>query len=121
MRIYKKLLAERWLLLPLIDWDGETPFFNFDGDEFFISADAFYDHCDENEIEPEAVLLVIGEPQFAREVDAEYWEDELPEDGKLPEEIAHALELFNKAIRNCKTPISLIPGSKRIVMPGVKP
>jgi hypothetical protein len=42
---------------------------------------------------------VICETQNLREVDADYWQDELPDDGDLPDGVDAALEALNAAIR----------------------
>ena len=80
-------------------------------DAFFQDADDLSNHCEENECTPQSLRLVICDPQYARQIDAEdHYSDELPEDGDLPPELEEAFERLNEAIRSCRTPLSWIPG-----------
>lgn len=118
--------AERWAKLPLVEWDGETPFCLDDSDHYFFDADSFYDWLfDQNEdgdeddqrIRAEDVRLVLCDPVHYRPIDADYWYDDMPEDGDLPDDIAAALDALNAVIRAHKDPAAWFPGKQRIVMP----
>ena len=101
-------IAAAWDKLEKRPWDGTTPVTVHDGDEFFMSAEEFIEWCAENEVEPEGVHLVHCKPQGLRELDdghfAEY--ERLPEDFKVPPEIAKAIEDLNAAIRAHTEPVS---------------
>lgn len=107
--------AERWNSFPLVEWDGETPFFTFDSDNFFSDVDAFYEWCLDNEADPSSVRLVLAKPRKFAEVDSEYWCDDLPEDGDLPDDIAAAVEHLNTVIRAHKEPAAWWASNKRII------
>jgi hypothetical protein len=53
--------------------------------------------------------LIICVPNYPRQIDGDYWSDDLPEDGDLPTELEKAVDAFNKVIRNLQ-PLSWSPG-----------
>lgn len=59
---------ERWLALPEVEWDGETPLVLHDDDTYFFSADDLQEYLDEHELTLEQVQLVVAvkeePPQF---------------------------------------------------------
>lgn len=94
----------RYLALPLVDWNGEMVC-TFDNDRFFRDEEEFLDWCELEELDPAEVQLVACEPRGLREVDPDYWTDELPEDGELPGPLQDALDAFNAVVReHNKTP-----------------
>jgi len=112
-----KLTRERWLALPLVEWDGESPIVMFDDDRYFWSTEDLLDWCYDEDIKPSTLMLVTCEPHFAREIDADYWSDDLPEDGdELPDDIAAAVDALNKVIRAHKEPLCWHPGKQRVVV-----
>lgn len=108
---------ERYLALPLVEWDGVTPLCTHDGDDYFFDLESIYEQCNDWETSAANLDLVVCEPAYLREIDTEYWQDDLPEDGDLPEPIASALAALNKAIRDYKQPISWWAGKKRVSIP----
>lgn len=110
-----KATRARFDALPLLaEWD--YPLALFDGDEYFFDPSELETFCDEREVNPESLMLVTCEPQHLREVEDDYWESELPEDGELPKEIAAALEAFNAVIRAHGKAVSYLPDKKRVVV-----
>lgn len=57
----KKHDRERWLALPEVPWDGETPLCLFDDDHYFFSIEDLDDYLEENKMEIEDVQVVICE------------------------------------------------------------
>ncbi|MFA7253850.1 MAG: hypothetical protein WC107_04805, partial [Patescibacteria group bacterium] len=59
------------------------------------------DYIDEHQIENiDSLRLIICEPEHLRELDADYWEDDLPEDAELPDSVLSALETFNASLKD---------------------
>lgn len=60
--------VERWLALPEVPWDFETPLVLHDDDQYFFSADDLQSYLEEHELTLNQVRLVIavleGQPQF---------------------------------------------------------
>lgn len=111
-------IVKQWEAMPIVEWDGETPFCEHDGDRFFFDEDSFYDWCDDEGIDPTEVRLVLCEGRRFRTVDTDYWCDDLPEDGELPDAIRDALDALNAAIRAHDKPAAWYPTKQRIVMKG---
>lgn len=108
-----KKTIDRYNDLPFEDWDGKTPLCSYDGDEFFFSSDDIDWFCEEHEMEPHELRLVICEPNKYRLVNSDFWNDIWPENlERLPEDIEKALETFNTVLRNAE-PLSWRPGKKR--------
>ncbi|OTA14070.1 hypothetical protein Xbed_03743 [Xenorhabdus beddingii] len=82
-------------------WDGETPLVIFDTDQYFFYEDSLNAYCDEHEVTPSELQLVICEPNYPAEINGEdYFTDDLPEDGELPDELQRAFDALNAVIRN---------------------
>ncbi len=107
----------KWLAMPLVEWDGKTPFCTPDGDEYFFDEETFYDWCEDGCLTPSEVQLVLAEPTHYRQLDADYWVDEMPEDGDLPDEIQAAVDALNKVIAGYGKASVWFAGKQRIVMP----
>jgi hypothetical protein len=52
---------KKWLSLPEVPWDGETPLCLFDDDQYFFSIEDLDDYLEENKMEIEDVQVVICE------------------------------------------------------------
>lgn len=105
----------RWEALQLVDYDGKSMFCLYQDDRFFADEEEFFDYCDENELEPGKVMLVACVPRGLRTLDSSYWEDDLAEDGDLPDEVVTAVRHLNEVLAATKE-ISWYPSDKRIVL-----
>lgn len=97
------------------EWKGE-PVYSCYFDEYFFDEYALFDRCAESEVSPEIVQLCICEPMYAPEIYEDIWNDYLPEDMTLDDvapELAEALEVLNKFIRDNRPLLSWIPGEYR--------
>lgn len=92
-----KLAAERYNALPFKEWNGE-PVVEWDGDKYFFNEEDLIEYCEENEIK-EIDLLFCIENNW-RNIDEDYWADEMPDnaDGELPKELQLALNSLNSVI-----------------------
>lgn len=109
-----KRATERWLALPIVVWDEVTPLCIYQDDTYFFGLDEVIDHCEANDLDIENLQLVVCEPSHLRQIDEDYWEDELPEDGELPTPIQLALDALNKAIEEHGDEISWHGGKQRV-------
>ena len=84
--------------MPRAEWDGHAMLYSMTADRYFESPDDAEGWLEEGQSLSD-LRLVICETQNLREVDADYWQDELPDDGDLPDGVYAALEALNAAIR----------------------
>ena len=103
--------------LPEREWNGEVVAL-FDDDTYFFEEEEFLDWCEDYEIAPESVDLVICEAQYADEIDLEdHLCDIMPEgmsaEDVLPHEVIELIEKANVIIRKNDRPVSYIHGNVR--------
>ncbi len=72
---------ENYFKLPLVEWDGNTPLSDYNGDKYFFSEDDLMEYCNENELNGEDLMLVTCEPIGINTIDSGSWEDCVSEDG----------------------------------------
>jgi hypothetical protein len=94
---------------PKAAWDGHAMLFSDSHDEYFNDLDEAEDFAEDHEETLADLRLIICEPNRLREVDAEHWIDDLPEDGELPDEVLTAIDALNEVIR-AAGPCSWSPG-----------
>ena len=110
-----KKRLERYNDRELLEYSGQ-PVYSDSFDEYFFREDDIYSYCMDNEVCYDDLCLIVCEPQYAREIDEEYWIDDLPEDTYLDDvapEISEALAEINKKIRDTKPILSWMPGKYR--------
>lgn len=105
----------QYAAMPRAAWDGVQMLYSEAADRFFSDFDEIQEHIDELD-EPISITdmrLVLCEPQYARQLDIDYYVDELPgDDGdwhSLPTELQDAIEAYNKVAAAC-LPLSWTPG-----------
>ena len=96
---------ERYNAMPRKAWDRETPLYSEEHDEYFFSEDELNYFIEEHECSIESLRLIICEPTRFSTLDANYFYDDLPEDGELPAELEAAIDALNAVIE------TLPPGS----------
>ena len=94
---------------PRQKWDGDAPLYSDADDEYFFDVDSLRDHMEEHECTLESLRLVICKPQTFRELEDDYFCDELPEDGELPDSVITAMNELNAVLR-AQGPASWVPG-----------
>ena len=95
----EKKAIERYKTKEHKEWDGEAPLYSETADEYFVDQDNLDDYLDTHDYTAQSLRLVICEPEYFREVESDYFCDDLPEDNDIPSEIADALEDLNRVIR----------------------
>jgi len=118
--------AERYAAMPRAEWDGKAMLYSEAMDEFYQDLDAASDDLEfiTTLKTLEELRLVICEPVYVRPLDIDYFADDLPEDGDLPEAVCEAMAAFNVVVRGIV--LSWEPGKFALALPpssreGVEP
>lgn len=104
-----KKSIERYNGKEKVEWDNKTPLYSESADCFFFDCEDLNNYLEEIDCNAEHLRLVICEPIKLSPISTDFWEDELSEDGELPEEILKALDEFNMLIGE-QAPSSWMPG-----------
>lgn len=88
-------------------------------DCYYNDVEDLMERCADNGDDPAKLRVYICEPHYAREcpLDAEFFDDLLPEEGELPDEIQEAIDAFNAAVKACDTPLSWTPTKVAAILP----
>jgi hypothetical protein len=90
---------ERYKKLETKPWNGEDFLVTWDDDKFFWTDSELMDYCEEMQVQPQDLQLVFANPVYGRYLDSDYFQDELHEDGELPDSILEAMEKFNEVVK----------------------
>ena len=92
--------AERYAAMPRAKLDDEAPLYSEVTEKFYYClAEAEEDAAEMEEPQTLADLrLVICEPVYATPLETDYFSDDLPDDGDIPQQIADAIDAFNEAV-----------------------
>lgn len=99
---------ERWMAAERKEWDGTTPLYSDAYDKYFFD-DNPEEFAEDKGVELDDLRLYICVPQYGRTIEPDYFDDELPEDGELPDSILNAMATLNQAIHDAG-PLSWRPG-----------
>lgn len=113
----EKRRRELYLVLPEADWDGEAPLYSDARDCFYSDLDEAKEDLYEGETLAD-LRLILCEPVYARPLELDYFEDQLPENDYVPPALEDAIEEFNNAIN--RVLVSWKPGKKRLKMEDVR-
>ena len=97
--------AKRYNELPFEQYTGSMVYSHF-AERYFITPDDIEEYCEEEEISPDELMLVLCQPNKFSEVSGDYWEDILSEEseGELPKALQEALDNLNKVISTLPPP-----------------
>lgn len=117
---YSKRRRDKYLSMPLREYSGGWLVLH-DDDKYFDDECEVREWCAENDTEPESLMLVICEPNYLWQVDADYWGDITPEDsdGDLPKEVEVAPKALNEVIKKQK-PYSWSAGGYRTTVSNIE-
>lgn len=104
---------QRYLDLPFEAWDGATPVYSNSTDKYYFDMESLHDDAQDN---PGLDFqLVICKPNYGRQVEDCYFEDELPDDRGLSDILSkEAIELIDKLnLLLAVTVMSWSPGNVR--------
>lgn len=93
-----KRSISRYEAMPKIEWDGNAMIYSEANDKYYSSPDEATNDLHENQSMGD-LRLIICEPNYARQLDYDFFFDELPDDGYIPGDIEEAIDSFNKAIK----------------------
>lgn len=94
----EKVSVEQYNKKQQKEWDFETPLYSLKWDKFFFDYGEVYDFLEEERTTFEEARMVLCEPVSLRYVEPDYWSDQLPEDGDLPDELLDAIDELNNTI-----------------------
>jgi hypothetical protein len=98
-------------------WNGTDGLFSEAYGEYFFDSEDLDDFCEDHDCSIEDLRLIICVPQYAREIDPkEYYCDDLPEDGEVPDDIIEIFDELNSRIRDSKAVLSWSPGKFAAIM-----
>lgn len=89
--------ADRYAAMPRAKWDGEAPLYSEVTEEFYGDLNAVGDTLKDGQTLAD-LRLVICEPVHATPLETDYFSDDLPDDGELPQQILDAIDAFNAAV-----------------------
>jgi hypothetical protein len=112
---HKREVARYWAL-PAAPWDGHSMIFADANDEYFHDMESFLEHCEDEGIEPGDLRPLLCAPNIASQVDPDYWQDDMAEDGDLPGELEDALRALNKIIQEGKFVLSWSASKTRLAL-----
>jgi len=114
----QKTTVERYNNMPFKEWDGAQAIclMDADEDEYFFSEEDLMEYCDDLEIDPSDLMLVICKENRPHQIDPDYWSDEMPPYRELDDvfstEALQKIKELNEILSK-HGPISYSPGKYR--------
>lgn len=93
-----KAEAARYAALPRAEWDGVCMLYSEVKDYYYSTPQDAIDALDDDESLSD-LRLVLCEPNYATQLDADHYADDMTEDGDLPPEVADAMDAYNAAVK----------------------
>lgn len=98
------------------EWDENRPAYSEACDRYFYSWDDIEDYLMDCEpCSKEDLRLIICQPVYLTQIDTDYWEGDLPEDGEVPDAVVEALNALNRAIEQAE-PVAWEPGKYAVTL-----
>lgn len=91
---YKKDV-DKYYSYDLVEWDGETAVVLYDGDKYFFNQEDIEIYCEENELNPEKLMLVLCSTSNLSQIDLDHWRDDVHDDWEPSDEMLKRLKDFN--------------------------
>jgi len=108
---------EKFMAMPVIEWDMTTPIAVFDSESYFFDPDDLILYLEDIELdELDDIQLVKCEPVPVQQVDEEYFNGDQHEDFELPADIQAAVDSLNQVIRD-STPVTFTQGNTAVKLP----
>ena len=101
--------VEQYRKRKTIKWDEKTPLYSDSVDEYFWNPDDLQNHIEDHGCSIDSLLLIVCVPIFLRQIGEDYFEDELAEEGILPDAVSKVLSELNEAISE-QGPVAWTPG-----------
>jgi len=106
---------EKYKDLELVEWDGETPLVTYDEEKYFFSEEDIESYCEENDLDPNQLMLVLCEKSKFTRIDFDFWEDDTHEDWEPSKEFEDKLKEFNRFLMDQSTE-TWFPSKKRVAI-----
>ena len=90
--------AERYAAMPRAKWDGKALLYSEVTDRFYNSPPEAEDEALDRGIFVHHLRLVICEPVYATPIETDYFSEDLPDNGELPQQIIDAIDAFNESV-----------------------
>ncbi|QHJ00073.1 hypothetical protein GT347_20075 [Xylophilus rhododendri] len=113
---------ERYAAMPRKAWDGHQMLYSEAKDRYFQDIQDATENLDEGE-SLTGLRLVLCDPNLPRQLDEDFFCDELPEDGdwhSLPSDLQEAVEAYNKVAASC-APLSWSSGKFALLIEDATP
>lgn len=110
---------EQFDAMPRLAWDGEAMLYSLTQDQYYSDVQDAIEAADTAGITLADMRLVICEPVCCRELDLEYFSDQLPDDGDPPQQLEACIAAFNKAVAG--DVLSWTPGAYALELPEEQP
>ena len=110
---------EKFLAMLESEWDGKAMLYSETEDRYFPDAESAEEFADDEGGTVNDLRLVICEPVYTKPLDPDYFSDDLPEDGDLPQTVEDAVVAFNKAVEGVV--LSWVPGKARLRLKAERP
>lgn len=98
-----------------IKWDRFTPIFSEKRNEYIFSYEDLIYIMNECKFSFSSARFLLCEPVFLRKIEHDFFDDEITENGEIPEEVQIAMDYFNDVIHN-QSPVSYLPGKTAIFL-----
>jgi len=102
---------EKWIAAERAPYDGVAMLYSDSCDKYFSDEAEAEEYAEDEDLAEDELRLYICEPVYGRMIDSDYFRDELPEDGEVPDSIQAAMDALNEAIK-AAGPLSWSPGKK---------
>ncbi len=110
---YDKKQIDKYNQMPKEEWNGKDGLYSQAFDKYLWDLDDVDNLCEENGCDYSSLRLIICNPVYTREIDPmDFYQDDLPEDGEIPDDIQAAFDELNERIREAKSILCWIPGKK---------
>lgn len=104
---FDKLEIANYKAMPRKQWDGKTMLYSRARDLYYDSPEDAVKDLQEGDT-LDCLRLVLCRPNYATPLESDYFCDDLPEGGCVPDALAEAIDAFNKAASGII--LSLSPG-----------
>ena len=115
---HKKREIEQYVAMPVVEWDGESYIYDENTDKYFSEPEELVEHYALNDLQASSAMPIVCKPNYARQIEDDFWCDELPDDlsfdecGGVDEETVSLLKRLNEKLE--KTILSHSPGNQRL-------
>ncbi|NOI16377.1 hypothetical protein [Vibrio hepatarius] len=114
----EKRTKEKFLAMPVVAWDGASYIYDENTDKYFSNPEELVEHYAVDDLDSSSAMLIVCKPNYARQIEDDFWCDDLPEDisfdecGGVEQETISLLNKLNEKLKT--TVLSYSPGDQRL-------